>query len=106
MTASSNHPKNDLPTQNGLSQCSSPLLHTKEENYLKEEPSDPQSLSIFESKQIVHKMHNRRRPVVEIAIHAKMQIILQEVCTISYKQLLRNVGTPCLQCEFLKSRHT
>jgi hypothetical protein len=35
-------------------------------NHLKEEPSAPQSLSIFDSTQTEHKMHNWRRPVVEI----------------------------------------
>jgi hypothetical protein len=39
-------------------------------NHLKEEPSAPQSLSIFDSTQTEHKMHNRRRPVVETAICA------------------------------------
>jgi hypothetical protein len=39
-------------------------------NHLKEEPSAPQSLSIFDSTQTKHKMHNRRRPVVETAICA------------------------------------
>jgi hypothetical protein len=37
-------------------------------NHLKEEPSTPQSLSIFDSTQTEHKMHNWRRPVVEIVI--------------------------------------
>jgi hypothetical protein len=37
-------------------------------NHLKEEPSAPQSLSIFDSTQTEHKMHNWRRPVVEIVI--------------------------------------
>jgi hypothetical protein len=32
-------------------------------NHLKEEPSAPQSLSIFDSTQPQHKMHNRRRPL-------------------------------------------
>jgi hypothetical protein len=35
---------------------------------LKEEPSTLQSLSIFDSTETEHKMHNGRRPVVEIAI--------------------------------------
>jgi hypothetical protein len=35
---------------------------------LKEEPSALRSLSIFDSTETEHKMHNGRRPVVEIAI--------------------------------------
>jgi hypothetical protein len=35
---------------------------------LKEEPSALGSLSIFDSTETEHKMHNGRRPVVEIAI--------------------------------------
>jgi hypothetical protein len=35
---------------------------------LKEEPSGLRSLSIFDSTETEHKMHNGRRPVVEIAI--------------------------------------